>query len=108
VARNTNAAVEGEIIMTDEELQQTIQEISENIDKLSDPAKSLTKKEGNHKRVLLLMKETLERIKTAREKGDKEQEMANMMNYGLLATYGEKHPILTHLMGIKVRSNLFF
>ena len=94
--------------MNDEELQQKIQEVSESIDKLSDPDKPLTKKEENHKRVLLLMKETLEKIKTAREKGDKEQEMANIMNYGLLATYGEKHPILTHLMRIKLRSNLFY
>ena len=108
MARNTNAAVEGEIIMTDEELQQTIQEISENIDKLSKPDKPLTKKEGNHKRVLLLMRETLERIKVAREKGDKEQEMANMMNYGLLSSYGEKHPILAHLIKMKLRSNFFY
>ena len=94
--------------MNDEELQQKIQEVSESIDKLSDPAKPLTKKEEKHKRVLLLMKDTLERIKTAREKGDREQEMANMMNYGLLASYGEKHPILAHLVKMKLRANLFY
>jgi len=94
--------------MNDEELQQKIQEVSESIDKLSDPDKPLTKKEEKHKRVLLLMKDTLERIKTAREKGDKGQETANMMNYGLLASYGEKHPFLMHLVKLKMRSNLFY
>jgi len=94
--------------MDDEELQQKIQDVSESIDKLLNSDKPLTKKEEIHKRVLLLMKETLERIKTAREKGDKEQEMSNIMNYGLLATYGEKHPFLAHLMKIKLRSNLFY
>ena len=94
--------------MDDEELQQKIQEVSESIDKLLNSDKPLTKKEETHKRVLLLMKETLEKIKTAREKGDKEQEMANMMNYGLLSSYGEKHPFLAHLMKTKLRGNIFY
>ena len=102
--RNTSTATEGEIIMTDEELQQRIQEVSEGIDELSDPDKPLTKKEKRRQQVLLLKKETLERIRLAKEKGDSNQELTLGMSYSLLESYGEKHPILLRIMSAKMRT----
>ena len=88
--------------MTDEQIEKTIQDISESLDELSDPDKPLTKEEGNRKQILLLKKETLQKIKEAREKNEKDQELLHTANYGLLTSLGEKHPYLMHL----VRSNL--
>ena len=45
--------------MTDEQLEELIQEVSEKIDKLSNSEKPLTKEERNRKQVLLLQRETL-------------------------------------------------
>ena len=96
-ARNTNTAVEGRIIMTDEELQQTIQALSESIDELSDPEKPLTKQEQRRKQVLSLRKDILQKIKEAREKNE-HQELSYTISYGLLTALGEKHPLIMHLI----------
>ena len=63
-ARNTKNAVEGKIIVTDEELQQTIQSLTESIEKLSDPDKPLTREEERRRQVFILEKETLQQIKS--------------------------------------------
>ena len=101
-ARNINIAVEGESIMTDEDLKKAIQEVSEELDSLPKSDDSLSGEERKSKHVLLLKKETLDKIKVAREKNDKDQELHNIMVYGLLTSWGDKHP---YLMSI-VRSNL--
>ena len=54
--------------MNKEDLEALIQDVSEQIESLSDPEKKLTKKEKNRKLILELQKETLNRIKTAKEK----------------------------------------
>ena len=92
--------------MTDEELQQTIQGLQEAIDKLSDSDEPLTKKEKRRERILLLQKEALVKVKEAREKNDKRQELANMTMYGLLESWGEKHPILLHIARAKLAINI--
>ena len=107
VVKSTNAVAEGEIIMTDEELQQTIQELSEGIDKLSDPDKPLTKEESRRQQILLLRKETLQKIKEAREKRNVTQEMAHAVTYALLTSLGEKHPYLMYLLQSKFRWSVF-
>ena len=91
--------------MTDEELEQEIQNLSENIDELS-KADSLTKQEKRRQHILELKKETLERIKQAREKKNQSQEVKLSMDYALLEEYGEKHPLLLHLARIKLRGHI--
>lgn len=93
--------------MTDEELQQTMQEISESLEKLSDPDQPLTKEESKRQRILLLKKELLQRIKEARAGKNVNQEMAHTITYGLLTSLGEKHPFLMYLLQGKFRWNVF-
>ncbi len=92
--------------MTDEELQQTIQDLGKDVDKLSSSDNPLTKEESRRRQILLLKRETLQRIKEAREKNDKNQELYNTMAYSLLTSFGEKHPFLLHFMESKFRMNL--
>jgi DNA-binding transcriptional MerR regulator len=90
--------------MTDEELEALIKEISEQIDQLpDDPEKPLTKEEKNRKLVLQLKKETLEKIKTAKKKGNLSQEVRASVDYSLLTQYGEKHPFLMSFMKSQLR-----
>jgi len=93
--------------MTDEELEQEIQNLSEAIDKLSKSDDPLTKQEKRHKRLLLLKKDILQRMKQAREKKDQNQELKCNMDYGLIEEFGEKHPLLLHLARIKLRGHIF-
>jgi hypothetical protein len=93
--------------MTDEEIQQEIQKLSESLDKLADPDKPLSKEERKHKYMLLLQKETLEKLKQARETNNKRQEFENAAMYGVLTSWGEKHPFLLHLARIKLKWTIF-
>jgi len=80
--------------MTNEEINELIQELSEEIDKWSVSEKELTKKEKNHITFLLLKKETLEKIKEAREQGKAQREYSLTVTYGLLTSLGEKYSFL--------------
>ena len=91
--------------MTDEELEREIQKLSENIDELSE-ADSLTKEEKKRKHLLELKKETLGRIKQAKEKKNQSQEIKLNMDYALLEEYGERHPLLLHFARIKLRGHI--
>jgi len=92
VARNTNTVAESRSIMTDEELQQAIQDLSESIDSLPKSDKPLSKEERRRREMLLIKKEVLHRIKEAREKKNTSQELYHSVYYGLLTSWGEKHP----------------
>ena len=92
--------------MTDEELDQASQELNEAIDKLSKSKEPLTKQEKRRKFILPLKKETLQKIKQAKEKKDRNQELKCNMDYALLEEFGEKHPILLHLARIKLRGHI--
>ena len=100
LARNTNTAAEGEIIVTDEEMQKLIQDIDERIDNLPEKKRRLRK-------VLLLEKETLQKIKVAREKGDKRGEYSQGVRYEMLKTLGEKHPFLARIAMSNIGLELF-
>ena len=93
--------------MTDEELKQTMQAISESLAKLSDPDQPLSKEEERRKYLLLLKKETLEKIKSAREKNQKTEELRQSMVYGLLESWGEKHPNLMRVVRSKFGLDMF-
>ena len=106
-ARNTNIAAEGKVLMTDEELEQQMQELDEGIKELSDREKTLTKEEERRKHILTLKKEVLQKIKEARAKKNVTQELNYTVTYGLLNTYGEKHPYFMHFLQSKFRMNIF-
>ena len=91
--------------MTDEDLELEMQKLSENIDELS-KADSLTKQEKRRQHLLESKKETLERIKQAKEKKNQSQEIKYTMDYALLEEYGEKHPLLLHFARIKLRGHI--
>jgi len=93
-------------MMTDEQLQQELQKVSESLDKLSASEDSLTKQEKRRQYILLLRKETLQKIKQAQEKGDKHREFTNLAMYGLLTSLGEKHPFLMHLVKSKFSTHI--
>jgi len=93
--------------MTDEEILQTIQELSDDIEKLSVPDKPITKEEKHRKRILRLKKDTLLKVLESREKSNASQEMRLLVNYGLLDSMAEKHPILTYFLQAKFRMNIF-
>ena len=90
--------------MTNEEINELIQELSEEIDKLSDPEKTLTKKEKRHQNIILMERETLEKLKEAKEKGKSQQEYSLTVTYGLLTSIGEKYPFLIPF--IKAKSGI--
>jgi hypothetical protein len=105
-AKNTNIAAEGKSTMTDEELQLAMKEVSENLEKLSHSAEPLTREEGRRKQVLLFRKDALEKIKEAKEKGKRSQELRSSMDYSILTDWGEKHPFLAHIMRLRIRNNI--
>jgi hypothetical protein len=90
--------------MTNEEINELIKEQSEEIEKWSTSEKELSRQEKHHINLLLLKKETLEKIKTAREKGRNHQEFSLTITYGLLTSVGEKYPFLVPF--IKSKSSL--
>ena len=85
-------------MMTDEQLQQALQEVSDDIDKLSNSDKPLTKEETSYRKKLLVRKYVLDSIKQAKEKNLKSDELYNSTYYSMLVPWGEKHPILMTLV----------
>jgi len=85
--------------VTDEELDNLSQEISGEIEQLSDdPEKPPGRKERKHKLVLQARRQALDRVKEAREKGDLNQEIKANIDYTLLTDYGEKNIFLYNFM----------
>ncbi len=103
-ARNTNIVVEGESAMNDQELKETLREISKSLDKLCNSDKPPSKEEKRHRRMLQAKKHLLRSIKKAREKGDRNTEARINMEYSLLTWIGEKHPVLLLFLMPLVRS----
>ena len=93
-ARNTNIVVEGKGGITDQDLVETIEEISGSLDKLYNSDKPLTKEGKRHRGVLQARKQLLRSIKEARERKDRTAELKTNMEYTLVTWLGEKHPVL--------------
>ena len=109
--RNTNTVAEGKIIMmSDERLQQALKEAADGLDKLSNSKKPLTKEEKKDRGRLLKRKYILDRIKEAKEKNHRSEELYNSSIYELLVPWGEKHPflmfVLMHLLRVRWQSGL--
>jgi len=90
--------------MTDQELEETIREISESLEKSFDSEEPPTKEEKRCRRMLQARKHLLRSIKKAREKGDRNEEVKINMEYSLLTWIGEKHPVLLMFLMPLVRS----
>jgi len=93
--------------MTDEELQRTIEEVSEELDILYNSDKPLTQAEKRHRQILSLQKQILQEIKEARAENDTIQERNLAVDYGLLISMGEKHPFLTGFLRTRSKWNVF-
>jgi hypothetical protein len=93
--------------MTDEELNETIEEIDRDLEALSAPEKPLSTAERKRQRLLMMKKETLEKIKQAREHNNHRQEMHHSVDYSLICSYGEKHPLLLFFMRNKFKWSVF-
>ena len=95
---------------TDEQLQQALKEASDDLDKLSKSVKPLSREEKKDRGRLLRRKYILERIKEAKEKKQKGDELYNSSIYDLLVPWGERHPflmtVIMHLMRIRWQSGL--
>ena len=90
--------------MTDEELEKTIQEVSESLDNLPEPDEHTPR---HRREMLLLKKKTLFKIKEAKKKGNSSQELRNSVYYSLLTSWGEKHPFLLSLVMSQLRWSRF-
>lgn len=88
--------------MTDQELQQEFQLTADELKALIEREKDLTKPEKKRRNFLRLKKLALERIMEARKSNNKSQEFSHVMNYGLITTLGEKHPLLMMFVKSKI------
>lgn len=107
VVRSTSTAAESENIMTNEELEKEMCEVSDDIKSMPRSDKALSKEDMRHRQVLLLKKDTLDKIKDARATNQKSEELHYAMFYGLLTSWGEKHPYLASLVKANLRWNMF-
>ena len=81
-------------MISEEQLKELHQEISGELDNLSDLERPLTKEEGKHRKKLQFRKYVLDRIKEAKDKDQKSDELYNTTYYQMLVPWGEKHPVL--------------
>ena len=90
--------------MTDEDITQVTEEITEILDKLHNSEKPLTKEEQRRKKVLSARKQLLRVIKVAKERNDRTMEVKTGIEYTLVTSLGEKHPHLLMFLAPIVRS----
>jgi len=81
-------------MMTEEQLKEAIQEVTGELDELASLERTLTKEEEKHRNKLRFRKYVLEKIKEAKDKNQKSDELYNTTFYNMLVPWGEKHPIL--------------
>ena len=81
-------------MISEEQLKELHQEISGELDNLSDLERPLTKEEEKHRKRLRFRNYVLDRIKEAKDKDQKSDELYNTTYYQMLVPWGEKHPIL--------------
>ncbi len=84
--------------MTDEELEKELQCLCEKIGNPPEAKESLSKKEKGERRMLTYQKETLEKIKLARQKHDRDAEIRGILIYGMLTTWIGRYPYLMHVL----------
>ena len=85
-------------MMSNEQLQQALQGVSEDMDKLTNSEKPLTKEEEKYRKKLVMRKYVLSKIQEAKDKNHKDDELYNSTVYDLLVPWGENHPVLMNIM----------
>ncbi len=81
-------------MISEEQEKELRQEISGELDNLSNLERPLTKEEEKHGKKMRFRKYVLDKIKEARDKNQKSDELYNTTYYQMLVPWGEKHPVL--------------
>jgi len=81
-------------MMTEEQLRELRQEVDGELEKLSSLERSLTGEEKKQQNIYRIRKYVLEKIKEAKDKDQKGDELYNTTYYSMMVPWGEKHPIL--------------
>ncbi len=92
--------------MNDTELTDAIKDVEGNLESLK-KAEPLGKQEKRRRNVLEMRRDTLLKIKEAREKGDKSEEFRQIGMYGLLTASEGKHPMFLRMARQRFGMNLF-
>ena len=85
-------------MMTEEQLRELTQEVSEELDRLVDSEKPLTKEEEKYQKRLRIRKYVLGKIKEAKDTKRRGDELYNTTYYQMLVPWGEKHPVLFFML----------
>ena len=81
-------------MMTQEQWQEAIAEVTAELDGLAALERPLTKEERKHQNNYRIRKYVLDKIKEARDANRKSDELYNTTYYQMLVPWGEKHPVL--------------
>ena len=81
-------------MMTEEQLQEARVEVTGELDRLAGLERPLTEEERKVRYKYRIRKYVLDKIKEAKDKNQKGDELYNTTYYGLLVPWGEKHPFL--------------
>ena len=88
-------------MISEEQLKELRQEVSGELEKLSSLERPLTSEEKKQQGVYRTRKYVLDKIKEAKDKNQRSDELYNTTYYSMLVPWGEKHPVLfTILMRI--------
>jgi hypothetical protein len=92
-------------MLTSEALQQALQEASDGLEELSGLERTLTREEEKERFRLNRRQYVLSKIKEAKDKDRRDDEVYNTTVYEFLVPWGERHPflmsLLIHFMKIK-------
>ncbi len=81
-------------MMTEEQLTELRQEVDGELEKLSSLERPLTGEEKKQQGIYRTRKYVLEKIKEAKDKRQRGDELYNTTYYNMMVPWGEKHPIL--------------
>ena len=84
-------------MMTKEQWQEAMAGVSAELEGLTNLERELTDEEKKRRNKFRVRKYVLEKIKEARDKNQKSDELYNTTYYQMLVPWGEKHPILFFL-----------
>ncbi len=84
-------------MMSEEQLKELRQEVGGELDQLANLERALTGEERKQRNKLRIRKYVLDKIKEAKDKGQRSDELFNTTYYQMLVPWGEKHPVLFFL-----------
>jgi len=81
-------------MMTKDELEKALKEVNDELNRLANSDKPLTKEERSWRGKLQVRKAMLSEIKRAQEKNNKSSELYHTTLYEMLISWGERRPLL--------------